>query len=93
MGDREIVHRRPESRALLVHVDENLAEATIGIISCSEADLLTTDPRLLGVASAPVGETFALRKPGDRGGRRPLLVPPLIFVGVGLLGEVRTRLR
>ena len=70
-----------------MHVDENLAEATIGIISCSEVDLLTADARLLGVAVAPVGEAFALWEPGDTGGRRPLPVPSLIFVGVGLLGK------
>jgi hypothetical protein len=69
-----------------VHVDENLAEA-IGIISVSEVDLQTADPRLLGVTATPVGEAFAMRKPGDRGGRRPLPVPSLIFVGVGLLGK------
>jgi hypothetical protein len=46
-------------RRLLVHVDENLAEATAGIISGSEVDLLTTDARLLGVAIAPVGEALA----------------------------------
>ena len=74
-----------------MHVDEDLDEATIGIISGSEVDLLTADARLLGVAAAPVGEAFASRKPGDRGGRRPLPVPSLIFVGVGLWG-VRTRL-
>jgi hypothetical protein len=70
-----------------VHVDENLTEATIGTISCSEIDLLTANARLLGVAVAPVGEAFALRKPGDRGGGRPLPVPSLIFVGVGFLGK------
>jgi hypothetical protein len=64
------------------HVDENLAQATIGIISGSEVDLLTADA---GVAVAPVGEAFALRKPSGRGGRRLLPVPSLIFVGVGLL--------
>jgi hypothetical protein len=79
--------QRPEGRALLVHVDENLAEATIGIISCSEVDLLTADARLLGVAVAPVGEALALRKLGDRRGGRPLPVPSLIFAGVGLLGK------
>jgi hypothetical protein len=84
-GDREIVHQRPERRALLVHVDENLAEATAGIISGSEVDLLTADARLLGVAIASVGEALALRKPGDRAGGRPLPVLWLIFVGVGLL--------
>jgi hypothetical protein len=68
-----------------VHVDEYLAEATIGIISGSEVDLLTADARLLGIAAAPVGEAFALRKPGDRGGGRPLPVLGPIFVGVGLL--------
>jgi hypothetical protein len=70
-----------------VHVDENLAEATIGIISCSEVDLLTADARLLGVAVAPVGEAFALRKPGDRGGGRPLPVPSLIFMESGSWGS------
>jgi hypothetical protein len=68
-----------------VHVDENLAEATAGIISGSEVDLLTADARLLGVAIAPVGEALALRKPGVRGGGRPPPVLWLIFVGVGLL--------
>src|ERR1700734_3302112 len=82
-----IFHQRPEGRALLAHVDENLAEATIGIISCSEVDLLTADARLLGVAVAPVGEAFALRKPGDRGGGRPLPVPSLIFVESGSWGS------
>jgi hypothetical protein len=70
-----------------VHVDENRAQATIGIVSGSEVDLLTADARLLGVAAAPVREAFALRKPGDRGGGRPLPVPSLIFVGVGFLGK------
>jgi hypothetical protein len=70
-----------------VHVDENLAEATIGIISCSGVDLLTANARLLGVAVAPVGEAFALRKPGDRGGGRPLPVRSLIFMGVALSGK------
>ena len=77
------LHFASESTPLLVHVDENRAQATIGIISGSEVDLLTADARLLGVAAGPVGEAFALRKPGDRGGRMP--VPSLIFVGVGLL--------
>jgi hypothetical protein len=66
-----------------VHVDENLAKATIGIISCSEVDLLTADARLLGVAVAPVGEPFALRRSGDRGGGRSLPVVSLIVVGAG----------
>ena len=75
-----------------MHVDENLAEATIGIISCSEVDLLTADARLLGVAVTPVGEAFALRRSGDRGSGRPLPVPSLIVVGVGHPAEVRMRL-
>ena len=79
------LHFASESTPLLVHVDENRAQATIGIISGSEVDLLTGDARLLGVAAGPVGEAFALRNPGDRGGRRLLPVPYLIFVGVGLL--------
>jgi hypothetical protein len=58
-----------------VHVDENLAEVTIGIISGSAVDLLTADARLLGVAVAPVGEAFALWKLGYRGARRPCPYP------------------
>jgi len=64
-----------------VHVDENLAEATGGIISGSEVDLLTADAGLLIVAVASVREAFALWKPGGRRDRRPLPFPFLIFVG------------
>jgi hypothetical protein len=49
-----------------VHVDENLAETTIGIISCSEVDLLTANARLLGLAVAPVGEAAKAASAGPR---------------------------
>jgi hypothetical protein len=72
-----------------VHVDENLAEATVGIISGSEVDLLTADARLLGVAIAPVREALALRKPGDRAPARPPLAD---LRGSRAPAEVRMRL-
>jgi hypothetical protein len=68
-----------------VHVDENLAEATIGIISCSEVDLLTGDAGLLIVAVASARKAFALWKPG---GRLPPL-PFLIFAGVMVFSELQ----
>ena len=77
--------------SLCMSVDENLAEATIGIISGSEVDLLTADARLLGVTAAPVGKTFALRKPGDRGGGGPCPSSGPYRQGRAL-GEVRMRL-
>jgi hypothetical protein len=64
----------------------------VDIISCSEVDLLTADARLLGVAATPVGEAFASRKPGDRGGRRPLPVSSADLRGSRALTEVRTPL-
>ena len=88
-GDREIVHQRPEGRALLVHIDENLADAPIRIISSSKVDLLTADAGLLIVAEASVRKAFALWKPGGRGGRRPLPFPFLIFAGVMVLSELQ----
>ena len=75
-----------------MHVDEYLAEATIGIISGSEVDLLTADARLLGIAAAPVGEAFALRKPGDQGRQEAPARPFADLRGSRALAEVRTPL-
>jgi len=56
--DREIVHEASEGGALLVHVDEDLAEPAVRILAGPEIDLVAADPRLLGVALSSSGKAF-----------------------------------
>ena len=59
-GDGEVVHHRAEGGALLVHVDEDLAEAAVVELAGAEIDLVAADDRLLGVALAAVRQFFAV---------------------------------
>ncbi len=88
-GDGEIVHERAEGGALLVHVDENLAQAPVLIFAGAQIDLVPADDGLLRIALAAVGQPLALAVTldpldyalddllGDRGGalRRVELQP------------------
>ena len=58
--DGEIVHQAPEGGALLVHVDEDLAEPPVLIFAGAQIDLVPADDGLLGIALAAVGQTLAL---------------------------------
>ena len=51
-GDREAVHQAAEGRALLVHVDEDLAERAVLVLAGAQVDLVAADDRLLRVAAA-----------------------------------------
>ena len=59
-GDGEIVHQRAEGGALLVHVDEDLADPPVLVFAGAQIDLVPADHRLLGVALAAVGQLLAL---------------------------------
>jgi hypothetical protein len=56
--DREIVHQAPHGHALLVHVDEDLAEPAVRILAGPEIDLVAADAGLLGVALSASGKRF-----------------------------------
>ena len=58
-ADRERVHERAEGGALLVHVDEDLAEVAVLVFAGPEVDLVAADDGLLGVALAPLRQAFA----------------------------------
>ena len=58
--DGEVVHQRAEGGALLVHVDEDFADAAILVFAGAQIDLVATDHGLLGIALATVGQTLAL---------------------------------
>jgi hypothetical protein len=58
--DGEVVHHRPEARAFLVHVDEDLAQAAIGIFAGAQIDLVAADDGLLRIALAALGQLFAV---------------------------------
>ncbi|CCC97391.1 protein of unknown function [Azospirillum baldaniorum] len=58
--DGEVVHQRAEGGALLVHVDEDLADAAVLILAGAQVDLVAADGRLLGVALAAVRQALAL---------------------------------
>ena len=58
--DGEVVHHRPEGRALLVHVDEDLAEAAVLVFAGAQVNLVPADDRLLGVALAAARQLLAL---------------------------------
>ena len=47
-GDGEAVHQRAEGGALLVHVDEDLAQRAVLVFAGAQVDLLPADARLLG---------------------------------------------
>src|SRR5205814_4599967 len=59
--DREAVHQAAEGGALLVHVDEDLAERAVGVLAGVQVDLVAADDRLLRVAGAALREAVALR--------------------------------
>ena len=59
-GDGEVVHHRPEGRAFLVHVDEDLTQRTVLEFTGAQVDLVAAHDRLLGVALAAVGQALAL---------------------------------
>ena len=63
--DGEVVHHRAEGGALLVHVDEDLAEAAVVVFAGAQIDLVAADDRLLGVALAAVGQLLALADAHD----------------------------
>ncbi len=63
--DREIVQEGPQRRALLVHVDKNLAEPAVLVFAGAQIDLVAADHGLLRIALAPVGQPLALAQHGD----------------------------
>ena len=65
--DREIVHEAPEGGALLLHVDEDLAEPAVRILAGPEIDLVAADTGLLGVALSSSGKRFAPDETRDGG--------------------------
>src|SRR6056297_81699 len=58
-GDGEIVHHRAEARALLVHVDEDLAQLAVAVFAGAQIDLVAADDGLLRVALAALGQLVA----------------------------------
>jgi hypothetical protein len=87
--DREAVHQAAEGGALLVHVEEDLAERAVFVLAGAQVDLVATDDGLLRVAGAAVGQAAALGDVavhdalGDARGHRgrfrawsPAAVPP-----------------
>src|SRR5690606_676546 len=63
-ADGEAVHQRAEGGAFLVHVDEDLAERAVLVLTGAEEDLVPADARLLREAGA------ARREAVTHGGRR-----------------------
>jgi hypothetical protein len=59
--DGEVVHHRPEARAFLVHVDEDLAERAVVVFAGAQVHLVPADIGLLGVALAPLRHLLAVR--------------------------------
>jgi hypothetical protein len=55
--DGEVVHQAAEGGALLVHVDEDLADPAVLVLAGAQVDLVAADDGFLGVALA------ALRQP------------------------------
>src|SRR5437867_7479984 len=51
--DREAVHQAAEGRALLVHVQEDLPQRPVGILTRPEVELVTADNSFLRVAEPP----------------------------------------
>src|SRR4051794_27035747 len=72
-GDREGVHQAPEGGALLVHVDEHLAERAVGVLAGADVDLVPADRRLLRVAGPPLRQPPALAQVLDHDALRDLL--------------------
>ena len=60
-GDRKIIHQRAESRAFLVHVDEDFANTTILIFTSPQIDFVAADRCLLRVALTAVWQPLAFR--------------------------------
>ena len=50
------VHQAAEGRALLVHVDEDLAERAVVVLAGAQEDLVPADARLLREAHALLGQ-------------------------------------
>src|SRR5690606_3179801 len=59
-GDGEVVHHRPEGSTFLMHVDEDLAKATVIELASAQVDLVAADDGLLGVALAAVRQLLAV---------------------------------
>src|SRR5207253_223836 len=58
--DREAVRHAAEGGPFLVHVEEDLAERAVLVLSGAEVDLVVADARLLRVAGPPIGQPPAL---------------------------------
>ena len=56
----KVVHQTAEGGALLVHVDEDLADAPVLVLAGAQVHLVAADHRLLGVALAAVGQPLAV---------------------------------
>ena len=57
--DGEIVHKTAEGGALLVHVDEDLAELAVLVFASVDIDPVPADSGLLDIALAAVGQLAA----------------------------------
>ncbi len=71
-GDGEVVHHRPERRAFLVHVDEDLAQRAVFEFTGAQVELVSPNDRLLGVALTAVGQALPLRHALDDALDNPL---------------------
>jgi hypothetical protein len=60
--DGEVVHHRPEARAFLVHVDEDLAQRAVLVFAGAQVDLVPADDGLLGVALAALRHLLAVAR-------------------------------
>lgn len=58
--DREVVHQRAECSAFLVHVDEDLADAAIFVLTGCQVHFVATNGSLLSVALAAVWQLFTV---------------------------------
>ena len=59
--DGEVVHHRPETRAFLVHVDEDFTQLAVFVFAGAQIDLMPADIRLLGIALAALRHLLAVR--------------------------------
>ena len=58
-GDGEGVHQAAERGAVLVHVDEDFADAAVFIFAGAQIDLVSADDRLLRIALAALRQLLA----------------------------------
>ena len=59
--DGEIIHHRPEARALLVHIDEDFAQLAVLILTGAQIDLMSANNCLLRIAPTTLRHFLTVR--------------------------------